>query len=99
MDLGIDSGVGTGMEAGVSVEVGVGVEAGDGVVVTPWTGVEVGEAVGLAALDGRTSGDTSSVGVAWDALHAARSSSVMCSAETIMGRINVIAVTNVTDCK
>ena len=77
----------------------MGVEAGDGVVVTPWTGAKVGEAVGLAGVDGETSGDTSSARVAWGEEQAARNSSVMCSAEISIGRINVIAVTNVTDCK
>ena len=81
------------------MEVGMGVEAGDGVVVTAWTGAEVGEVAGLATLDGGTSGDPSSGGVAWGALQATRNSSVTYSAEIRIGRINVMAVTNVTDCK
>ena len=84
---------------GVAEEVGVCIEDWYGVVVTPWTGVEVGEAVGIPELDWGASADTSSAGVAWGALQAMRSSSVMCNAETSIGRINVIAVTNVTDCK
>ena len=103
VDVGVGSGVGVGVGTGVetcgSVTAGVGVEAGDGVAVTPWTGVEVVEMVGLAAVDGETSADSSSAGVAWGALQAMRNSSAMCSAETSMGRINIIAVTNVTDCK
>ena len=95
MCVGVDSGVGTGVEVGAAEEVGVRVEAGDGVVVTPWTGVQVGEAVGIAGVDG----ETSSARVAWGEEQAARNSSVMCSAEISIGRINVIAVTNVTDCK
>ena len=87
------------VEVGVAEEIGVRVEAGDGVVVTPWTGVKVGEALGIAELDEETSGDTSSAGVAWGALQPMRNSSVMCSAEISIGRINVMAVTNVTDCK
>ena len=99
MDVEVDSGVGIGVEVGAGVEVGVGVEAGDGVVVTPWTGAEVGEAVGLPGVDGETTGDTSSAGVAWGEEQAARNSSVMCSAEISIGRINVIALFIVTDCK
>ena len=99
MDVGVDSAVGTGVGIGVSMGVGVDVEAGDGVAAAPSTGVEGGEAVGgLAALDGRTSGDPSSAGVAWGVLQAMRNSSVTCSMEIRIGRMTIMAfLTNVTD--
>ena len=97
--MAMEVGVGVVMIPWTGVEVEGSMETAVGVVVTPWTGVEVGEAVGLAGVDGETSGDTSSARVAWGEEQAARNSSVMCSAEISIGRINVIAVTNVTDCK
>ena len=106
--VGVEAGVGvvvtpwTGVEVVgvcVALEVGVGVEAGEGIVVTPWTGVEIGEAVGLAELDWGTSVDISSAGVAWEELQAIRSSSVMCNVEISIGRIDIIDLFNVTDCK